>query len=39
MSPHSKGKEQAPFTLKTSVEKKPTKPRRRGEGKKMADRT
>ena len=38
MSPHTKGKEQAPVKLKTSVEKKITKPRwRRGEN--MADRT
>ena len=37
MSRHTKGKEQAPVTLKTSVEKKITKPRgRRGEN--MADR-
>jgi len=37
MSPHTKGKEQAPVTLKTSVEKKTNKAW--GEGKKMADRT
>ena len=38
MSRHTKGKEQAPVTLKTSVEKKITKPRgRRGEN--MTDRT
>ena len=38
MSRHTKGKEQAPVTLKTSVEKKIAKPRgRRGEN--MTDRT
>ena len=42
MSPHKKGKEQAPVTLKKKKNiggEKPTKPRGRGEGKKMADRT
>ena len=39
MSPHTKGKEQTPVSLKTSVEKK-TKPRgRRGEREKIADKT
>ena len=32
ISPYTKGKEQAPVTLKTSVEKKTTKPRGRGGG-------
>ena len=40
MSPHTKGKEQAPVTLKkTSVEKNPTSLGGGREGKKMADRT
>ena len=38
MSPHTKGKEQAPVTLKNISGEKPNKPRGRGEGKKMADR-
>ena len=40
MSPHTKGKEQAPVTLtKASVEKNPTRLGEGWEGKKMADRT
>ena len=44
MSPHTKGKEQAPVTMKTSVAKKTTKPRGKGVGggeggEKMAERT
>ena len=38
MSPHTKGKEQAPVTLKNISGEKPTKPRGRAGGEEMADR-